>query len=62
MAEPVANDFVAIRAGLFRLKFERLGCNARKSLPTSECWCWHAGADGQTLPCPPPEGWDKIAP
>lgn len=60
MAEPAANDFVAIRAAILRLKFERFGCNLRKSLPSTECWCYKAGPKGQTLPCPPPEGWDSI--
>jgi hypothetical protein len=54
MAEPAANDFAAIRATLMRLKFERHGCNLRKGLKAMECWCYHAGSNGTTLPCPPP--------
>jgi hypothetical protein len=59
MAEPAANDFVAIRAAILRLKYERFGCNLRKNLPSADCWCWKAGPQGQTLPCPP-EGWDSV--
>ena len=42
------DDFAAVRAGMMRLKFERLGCNARKMMPTSECWCYKAGPNGET--------------
>jgi hypothetical protein len=54
MAGRAADDFAAIRATTMRLKFERFGCNVRKGLPSAECWCWHAGVSGETLPCPPP--------
>ncbi len=55
MPEPGANDFAAIRTAMLRIKGERLGCNLRKGLLSSECWCYHAGPNGDTLPCPPPE-------
>jgi hypothetical protein len=55
MAEPAAKDFAAIRAATMRLKFERLGCYLRKGLPATECWCYRAGVNSTTLPCPQPE-------
>jgi hypothetical protein len=51
MPEPVANDFSIIRAVMIQLRFERLGCNARKSLPIGECWCFHAGPNGESIGC-----------
>lgn len=66
MAEPVANDFAAISAAILRFKYDRYGCYLRKSLPSVECWCHRAGADGQKLPCPPaeeapaPNGWGSV--
>ncbi len=55
MAERAADDFAAIRATTMRLKFERFGCNVRKGLSSADCWCYRGGAQGETLPCPPPE-------
>jgi hypothetical protein len=54
MMQKAADDFAAIRATTMRLKFERFGCNVRKGLPSVECWCYRAAADGSTLPCPAP--------
>jgi hypothetical protein len=75
MAGRAADDFAAIRAATMRLKFERFGCNVRKGLSPSDCWCYHGAADGSTPsdcwcyraavdgstpPCPQPETEAKV--
>ena len=32
-----------------------LGCNVRDGKSSGECWCYQAGPNGETLPCPPVE-------
>jgi hypothetical protein len=59
VAERAADDFAAIRAVMMRLKFERHGCNLRKGLISTQCWCYRAGPQGETLPCPPPPESDR---
>jgi hypothetical protein len=59
MPEPGANDFATIRTAMLRIKGERQGCYLRKGLPAAECWCYHAGVNGETLPCPPPDHTDS---
>jgi hypothetical protein len=61
MPEPRANDFATIRTAMLRIKGERQGCYLRKGLPATECWCYHAGVNGETLPCPPPDHTDSAA-
>ncbi len=51
---PAANDFASIHAAVVRLKFERYGCKVRVGLPVADCWCYRAGPDGTSIPCPAP--------
>ncbi len=61
MPEPGANDFATIRTAMLRIKGERQGCHLRKGLLSADCWCYHAGINGETLPCPPPDPGDASA-
>lgn len=59
-----ADDFAAINARMVYLRYERTGCNARKGVPVTECWCMTASQEGKPVPCPAPapapapDGWD----
>jgi hypothetical protein len=48
-----ADDADAIAARLVELKAYRdRQCFGRLGLGASNCWCFRAGPDGQSLPCP----------
>jgi hypothetical protein len=37
------------------LRLQRDGkCAIREGTSSTDCWCYQAGPDGNTLPCPPP--------
>ena len=50
-----ADDFVTIRQRMTALRLQREGkCAIREGGSSVDCWCYKAGPDGNTLPCPPP--------
>ena len=50
-----ADDFATIRQRMNALRLQRDGkCAIREGKPSTDCWCYGAGPDGKTLPCPPP--------
>jgi hypothetical protein len=54
-----ADDFDTIRQRLTALRLQREGrCAIREGRSSADCWCYKAGSDGNSLPCPPPAGDD----
>jgi hypothetical protein len=50
-----ADDFVTIRQRMNALRLLREGkCAIREGGSSTDCWCYKAGPDDTTLPCPPP--------
>jgi hypothetical protein len=50
-----ADDFATIHRRMTALRLQRDGkCAIREGRSSVDCWCYKAGADGNTLPCPPP--------
>ena len=50
-----ADDFETIRQRMTALRLQRDGkCAIREGQSSADCWCYQAGPDGSTLPCPPP--------
>ncbi|MBF6560497.1 MAG: hypothetical protein IVW56_09725 [Candidatus Binataceae bacterium] len=65
MAEPVVDDFDAIRLRICQLRSEAGAgrpCHARLLRPMAECWCYGAGPGGLILPCPPPRIEVRVEP
>ena len=49
-----ADDFETIRQRMTALRLQRDGkCAIREGWSSTDCWCYKAGPDGETLPCPP---------
>jgi len=63
MTEPTAgprpraadDDMVTKRLRALSGQRGLLGCNVRDGKSSGECWCYQAGPNGETLPCPPVE-------
>ena len=50
-----ADDFATIHQRMMALRLQREGkCAIREGGSSADCWCYKAGSDGNTLPCPPP--------
>jgi len=57
-----ADDFAAIRQRMTALRLQRdCKCAIREGKSSADCWCYQAGPDGSTLPCPPPVSDDPNA-
>jgi len=55
-----ADDFATIRQRMTALRLQRDGrCAIREGGSSTDCWCYKAGPDGNTLPCPPPVDDDQ---
>jgi hypothetical protein len=55
-----ADDFATIRQRMTALRLQRDGkCAIREGGSSTDCWCYKAGPDGNTLPCPPPVDNDQ---
>ncbi|HYZ42571.1 MAG TPA: hypothetical protein VE687_18390 [Stellaceae bacterium] len=49
-----ADDFATIHRRMTALRLQRDGkCAIRDGKSSADCWCYKAGPDGNTLPCPP---------
>ncbi len=46
-------DFIQRRLGAIRAEKGFYECARRIGKSVESCWCYHAGSDGTTLPCPP---------
>jgi len=50
-----ADDFTTIHQRMMALRLQRDGkCAIREGRSSADCWCYKAGCDGNSLPCPPP--------